>query len=318
MKLSKQFPLNALRVFEAVGRLGSFTRAGEELGMTQTAVSYQIKLLEDNIGEMLFLRKPRQIELTDTGARLLPKVSEAFGLMVDAVASARHASGETLEIHSIPTFATQWLAKHLGSFQLDHSNIAVRLLRVNKITDFARDGADIAIRWGDGPWPGLVSHQLIRATFTPMLSPKLADSIGGVHQPSDLMKLPIISPDDHWWKEWFSAAGVQNLALKGNSMNTFEAQDLEASAAIAGQGVAIISPFFFREELASGRLLQPFPLACAAHAPIWMVYPHARRNAPKIRAFQTWIDKALASDEMAATLAPPLPIPEPQNDMSGA
>ncbi len=128
MKLSKQFPLNALRVFEAVARLGSFTRAGEELGMTQTAVSYQVKLLEENIGEPLFLRRPRQISLTDAGTRLAPKVTEAFAMLSDAMASVREAVEETLIIHSTPTFASQWLARNLGSFQLRHPNIAVRLM----------------------------------------------------------------------------------------------------------------------------------------------------------------------------------------------
>ena len=129
MKLSKQFPLNALRVFEAAARHLSFTRAGEELGMTQTAVSYQIKLLEENIGEPLFRRLPRQIALTETAERMLPKVSEGFGLLADAVAGARQSGNEVLEIHSAPTFASQWLARHLGSFQLQHPHIAVRLLR---------------------------------------------------------------------------------------------------------------------------------------------------------------------------------------------
>jgi LysR family glycine cleavage system transcriptional activator len=189
-------------------------------------------------------------------------------------------------------------------------------MRVTKTTDFSRDGADVAIRWGDGPWPGLVCHPLIRATFCPMLSPALAESIGGVNEPADLMKLPIISPRDHWWTDWFAAAGIHDPALKGNRINSFEAQDLEASAAIAGHGVAILSPFLFRDELASGRLLQPFALTCAAHSPIWLVYPHARRNAPKIRAFHNWIVEIIARDDLAA----PLDMPDTalQNDMSGA
>src|SRR6185312_8624821 len=100
MKLSKQFPLNALRVFEAAARHGSFTRAGTELGMTQTAVSYQIKLLEENVGEPLFLRRPRQIELTEAGARLAPKVSEAFSMLHEAMASVSGGAETTLLIHS--------------------------------------------------------------------------------------------------------------------------------------------------------------------------------------------------------------------------
>src|SRR6478609_2620440 len=100
MKLSKQFPLNALRVFEAVARLGSFTKAGEELGMTQTAVSYQIKLLEDHIGEPLFLRRPRQISLTEAGERLAPKVTQGFAVLAEAMASVSDETGQMLHLDS--------------------------------------------------------------------------------------------------------------------------------------------------------------------------------------------------------------------------
>lgn len=296
MKLSKQLPLNALRVFEAVARLESFTGAGDELGMTQTAVSYQIKLLEGHVGEALFLRKPRRIEVTETGRRLQPKVAEAFALLSDAVHEARQVGVETLEIHSVPTFASNWLARHLGSFQLAHPHIAVRLLRVSQFRMVGSMDADIQIPWRQGDVPGMISHPLIRLTFTPMLSPALAQTIGGVREPADLLKLPIISPDDPWWKQWFTAAGIPNAELKGTKLHSYEAQDLEASAAVSGYGVAILSPFFFRDELALGRLIQPFPLALPANAPIQLAYPHAKRNAAKIKAFEAWIMETLDAE----------------------
>src|SRR6478752_5006966 len=203
MKLSKQFPLNALRVFEAVARLGSFTRAGEELGMTQTAVSYQVKLLEENIGEPLFLRRPRQISLTDTGEQLLPKVAEAFLLLNEALAEARGEIESTLLINTIATFASHWLARRLGTFQLRHPAIAVRLSTSEALIDFTRESVDVAIRSGDGNWRGLIADKLLDVDFTPMLSPKLAESVGGIHKPEDLMKLPIIGATDPWWQIWF-------------------------------------------------------------------------------------------------------------------
>ncbi len=175
MKLSKQFPLNALRVFEAVARLGSFTKAGEELGMTQTAVSYQVKLLEESIGEPLFLRRPRQISLTDTGERLAPRVTEGFAILSEAVASVSAAAEEMLLIHSTPTFAAQWLARHIGSFHLKYPSTAVRLKTSDTLIDFSRKSADLALRSGKGNWPGLRSHMLMKVTFTPMLAPALAE-----------------------------------------------------------------------------------------------------------------------------------------------
>ena len=298
MKLSRQLPLNALRVFEAVGRLMSFTRAGEELGMTQTAVSYQIRLLEEHIGEPLFWRRPRQIGLTETGQRLHPKVAEGFGLLVDAVQQARHTAVETLDILSIPTFATQWLARKLGEFHLEHPDIAVRLLRSNRPDQMLDKTFDVAIPWEDGPWPGMIAHPLAHLDFTPLLSPRLAASIGGVKEPADLLKLPVLCPQDPWWVQWFTAAGIDNPQFIGSHVHGFEAQDLEANAAMAGHGVAILSPFFFREELAFGRLIQPFPLTIPVPKPIQLVYAQGRRNARKIRAFHDWISAALEAEKV--------------------
>ena len=289
MKLSKQFPLNALRVFEAVARLGNFTRAGEELGMTQTAVSYQIKLLEENVGEPLFLRRPRQIALTEAGGQLSPKVAEAFGILQEAMASLRQPAEETLLIHSTPTFASQWLARHLGSFQLKHPNVAVRLATSDALIDFTREPSDIAIRNGRGTWPGLRAHLLMKMNFTPMLSPALADSIGGVHVPADLLKLRIIDAGDPWWAQWFEAAGVPDPGLQGRPRSRLGAQSFEASAAIAGQGVAVLTPEFYADDLAAGRLIQPFDILCNDGTNYWLAYPESRRHTPRIRAFRNWI-----------------------------
>lgn len=282
-------PLAAIRVFEAVARHLSFTKAAAELGMTQAAVSYQIKLLEERIGTPLFLRRPRQIALTDTGQRMAPKVAEAFALLGEAYSDARGGAEGTLCVSVLLTFASNWLARHLGSFQVAHPTLAVRVDTSNRIVDFAREDIDVAIRSGGGEWPGVEAHMLFRADFTPMLSPKLAASIGGVKEPADLLKLPILDPTDDWWREWFARAGVpaEELRLKpGTSMG---AQAYEASAAIAGQGVAILTRALFRAELAEGQLIQPFDLVGDDGHAYWLVYPAARRNVPKIRAFRDWL-----------------------------
>ncbi|MGG2478285.1 LysR family transcriptional regulator, partial [Rhizobium sp. BR5] len=158
MKMSRQFPLNALRVFDAAARHLSFTKAGEELGMTQTAVSYQVKLLEENIGEPLFVRKARQVALTEAGQKLAPKVAEAFNNLREAVDNVRDTSDTTLTIHSTATFASRWLSRHLGAFQLEHPSIAVRLDTSNTLIDFAQSDCDVAIRWSSDDGKGLVYH----------------------------------------------------------------------------------------------------------------------------------------------------------------
>ena len=291
MKMSKQFPLNALRVFEAVARLSSFTKAGEELGMTQTAVSYQVKLLEENVGEPLFLRHARRIELTETGHVLAPKVSQAFSLLSEAVLSARQETSQMLHIDSTATFAQQWLTRYLGAFQLEHPNIAVRLSTSPILNDFSSTQADVAIRWGKGDWPGLRAHRIMRMDFSPMLSPKLAASVGGIHTPGDLLKLTIISATDPWWPQWFRAAGIENPDLGRFPPNELGTQSFDAAMAIAGQGVAIVNPQHFREEVENGRLYQPFDLTCSDGRDYWLVYLETRRHVAKIRAFRDWMLK---------------------------
>lgn len=291
MKLARQMPLNALRVFEAVARLMSFTRAGEELGMTQTAVSYQVKLLEGVLGELLFRRLPRRIELTEAGERLMPKVSEAFVLLEEAMAAARTSADEQLVINTTATFAAHWLARRIGNFQLGAPHIAVRLITDTAPMDFGRDPGDVAIRAGRGTWPGLVAHHLMDLDFTPMLSPSLLEQVGPIGSPRDLLKCKIIDPGDRWWRVWFDAAGVPDADLEGRQRNLFGSQALEASSAIAGHGVTILTPAFYREELASGRLVMPFDLVCRDGSAYWLVYPESRRSQPKIRAFRDWLLK---------------------------
>lgn len=293
MKMSKQFPLNALRVFEAVARHASFTKAGEELGLTQTAVSYQIKLLEENLGEQLFLRKPRRVILTEAGSHLAPKVTEAFEALAEAVADVRNSAEGLLTISSTATFATHWLAYHLGSFQLQNPSLAVRLDHSQELIDFNRTQADLAIRVGKGTWPGLKSHFAMRNHFTPMLSPKLATTIGGVRDPLDLLKLRIIDAGDPWWGLWFAAAGYPDLKLEGQLRNKLGAQSIEAASAIAGHGVAILRPEFYQEDVALGRLFQPFDLTCEDGSHYWLVYPESRRNSAKIRAFREFLGASL-------------------------
>lgn len=288
-------PLAAIRAFEAAARHGSFTKAAGELGMTQAAVSYQIKVLEDRVGAPLFLRRPRQIVLTDVGQRLAPAVADAFELLSTAYAAARTGARGTLVINTLTTFAGNWLARRLGSFQIAHPSLAVRLETSDHIVDFAREEVDIGIRSGDGHWPGLAVHRLFGADFTPMLSPKLLAQSGAIQTPADLLRLPILDPGDPWWTQWFAAAKVPVEGLECRPGASLGVQTYIGSAAVAGQGVAILTPAFFAEELADGRLVRPFDLVCDDGHAYWLVYPEARRNAPKIAAFRDWILAELAT-----------------------
>jgi LysR family transcriptional regulator, glycine cleavage system transcriptional activator len=282
-------PLSAVRAFEAAARHLSFTRAGEELGMTQAAVSYQIRLLEERLGEPLFLRRPRQVKLTEAGARLAPHIREAFDRMRLAFDELARDTGGTLEINAVPTFAIHWLGPRIGRFQLENPDLAIRIKPVNEVIDFASDGADLALRAGVGPWPGLKCHKLLEAAYTPMLSPAVADTIGGVNEPVDLKKLPILDPDDEWWVHWMEKAGIDSNWLKDQRSSRMGAQVMVGAAAIAGAGVALLTPAFYERELATGALIQPFDIHGHSGDAYWLVYPEARRNVPKIRRFREWI-----------------------------
>lgn len=286
-------PLTAVRAFEAVARHLSFTRAAEELGMTQAAVSYQIKVLEDRVGAPLFLRRPRQILLSETGARLAPQVAQAFDLLRGAFAETRGQIDNLLTITAVPTFASQWLAQNLGLFQIAHPEIAVRLDSSSDMVDLLHDEVDIGIRTLPGPQGGgLACHLLLEADFTPLLSPKLAESIGGVTTPEDLLKLPMLDPQDEWLEQWFALAGVPGYSTEGRPLSMMQLQSLLGAAAMAGRGVSMLTPAFFRDDIAAGRLIQPFDLLAPAGRGYYLVYPESRRNSPKIRAFRDWIIEA--------------------------
>lgn len=288
-------PLASIRVFEAAARLKSFTRAAEELGMTQAAVSYQIKLLEERVGAALFLRRPRQIALSEVGSNLAPQVRQAFEIMREAFAETRGEIDGLLSITTVPTFASQWLAQNLGLFQMDHPEIAVRLDSTSNMMDLLNDEFDLGIRTlADPSDKGLASHLLVKADFAPLLSPALAESVGGIREPADLLKLPMLDPQDEWWAMWFEAAGVPGFSAEGRPMSIMNWQSLLATAAIAGRGVAMLTPGLFRDDIAAGRLIQPFPLLAESGRGYYLVYAESRRNIPKIRMFRDWMLEATA------------------------
>src|SRR5262245_53274530 len=172
-------PLSAVRAFEAAARHGSFTKAAAELGMTQAAVSYQVKLLEDRVGAPLFLRLPKRVVLSEVGKRLAAPVTESFQRLEAAFAALRETNDGVLSITAITSFATNWLVPRLGAFQLAHPSIAVRLETDHRLVDFAREEFDIGIRTGRGQWPGLRAHMLMPTEFTPLCSPALLARFGG-------------------------------------------------------------------------------------------------------------------------------------------
>ena len=287
-------PLAAIRVFEAAARHANFTKAAEELGMTQAAVSYQIKLLEDLLGMPVFLRQNRRVTLTRAGRQLAGPTTEAFDLLRTAYAAPD--DDMTLTISTLVTLASNWLAPRIGRFQMTHPKIAVRMSTEAHSVDFRSEEFDVAIRYGDGQWPGLRAHEVIPVAFTPMVSPALMAEYGPLEGPKDLMRLPFIDPEDPNIAIWLEDAGIGIRPAKADAKIMIGAQTGEAAAAVAGHGVAFLNPAFFRTELDTGRLIQPFDQISRDGKSYWLVYPENRRRNPKIVAFRKWLLAEAAAD----------------------
>ena len=278
-------PLPAIRAFEAAARLGSFTRAADELHMTQAAVSYQIKQLEQRLGLGLFHRQPRQVVLTPTGQRLAPAVLDAFKQLRTAFAQAIERVETELAITALPTIASAWLVPRLGAFQLAHPRLAVRLDTAVELVDLNRGEFDVGIRIGAGEWPGLDADFLLPSLFTPLCSPALRERL---RTPADMLALPRFGRE-RWWRAWFAAAGLADADLTAKPGVELDVEQHAVTAAIAGHGVALSSPLFFEQDIAAGRLLQPFELVVRDQRDYWLTYPTTLRTSEKIRAFRAWL-----------------------------
>jgi LysR family glycine cleavage system transcriptional activator len=292
-------PLSAVRVFEAAARHENFTAAAAELAMTQAAVSYQVNLLEKRLGVLLFNREGKRVALSDAGRRLAEKLVVAFDGMDAAFAALRHDDEATLTVSTTVVFANAWFAWRLGGFHMAHPRLAVRMMAVDAMSDFSRGEVDVAVRAGNGDWPGLVAEHLFDADVTPMCSPAFLAAHGGAIAAQDMLRLPLISSDDRWWPQWLKAAGV---ALPPEGFRAGLKMDSQAhggNAAIAGQGVAMLTPFFWRNDVADGKLVQLFDKLTPADLGYYLVYPPHRRNVAKIKAFRGWLLDEIAQD-MAA------------------
>jgi LysR family glycine cleavage system transcriptional activator len=289
-------PLAAVRAFEAAARHENFTHAADELGMTQAAVSYQVRLLEERIGAPLFRREKRRVTLTEAGRRLAAVASRAFDALDGAFAAIRAEDESMLTVTTSYTFANTWFAWRLGAFQLANPEMAVRLLTDDVLADFASEEVDVGVRTGLGEWPGLVSELLFRVNFTPMCSPEFLAAHGGKLTPEQLLDLPRIGPDDPWWEIWLKEAGVNVEPLIAPCGIRLGYQAHEGAAAMAGQGIALLTPFFWRNDLAEGRLVRPFQQLSTRGWGYWLVYAEHRRLVPKIKRFRDWLMAEIRRD----------------------
>jgi LysR family glycine cleavage system transcriptional activator len=306
-------PLAALRVFEAAARLRSFTRAADELGVTQAAVSWQVKALEARLGQPLFIRLPREVAPTPAGERLSRAATEAMSILRSAVSDLVDTEEGVLAVTTVQSLGAQWLAPRLGGFQIAHPKIAVRLDASSRVTDLSREPVDLALRGGRGQWPGLTAHFLLPAVQTPLCAPDLLARLGGFRTPEDLIGAPRIGSDDEW-RHWFEAAGVEAAHDPAPLRLAADAQALEVASALAGQGIALGSPILFAQEIAQGRLIMPFDIVTRYDGGYWLAYPAERARVRKIAAFRDWVLARAAEDPLIAqykAMEPNTDWPEP-------
>ncbi|MCG2840647.1 LysR family transcriptional regulator [Sandaracinobacter sp. RS1-74] len=279
-----RIPLNSLRAFEAAARHLSFTRAAEELCVTQAALSHQIKALEKRLGLTLFRRLPRGVMLTDEGAAIFPALRDSFDRIGNALGVL--AGGQIREVVTlgvVSTFATGWLLPRLQEFAVRHPEVDLRILTNNNKPELAGEGLNFAIRFGDGSWHGVHSTPLLEAPLSVMCAPSLLPDLKA---PADLLKHSLLrSYRAEEWPAWFAAAGLEAPRLTGPVFDTSLAI---AKAVASGVGVGLLPPAMFKAELANRHLAMPFDKSIAMGR-YWLTRFHIRPETAGMIAFRNWL-----------------------------
>lgn len=285
-------PLSMLRAFEAAARHVSFGLAADELGVTHSAVSHQIRGLEDWFGEPLFLRAARKVTLTLAGEALAAPLTRALDDVAKAVEAAKAASAGEEErpvlVSVEPAFAARWLVLRLDRFYAAHPNVQLHLVPTPDFVEFEQGGADLAIRYGRADWPDLVAEKLLGSATFPVVSPDLMARTRELKEPDDLSAYTLIHEDTlDDWTAWLAAAGATKVdPLKGP---IFDDAHLTLEAATSGQGVALADDALATAALADGRLVRPFALTLETAAAYYVVHPSKRSLRTAAAAFRDWL-----------------------------
>lgn len=290
--------LNGLRAFEAAARHLSFTLAAEELNVTQTAISHQIRRLEEELGLKLFVRDGRSLSLTAAGSDYLPGIRAAFqDLRLATDRLKQGADPRVLTVSTLASFAAKWLLPRFGAFQEEHPDIDVRITTSTSLVDFKKDRVDAAIRYGRGQWPGLDATWLMADELFPVCSPALLRGPNPLRKPEDLAHATLLHTtgysDD--WRLWMTVFGVP-LPSGARQGPTFDLLLMTVQAAIDGMGVAIGRSAYVRDDLEKGRLVAPFDMTLPAGAGLYLVVPEGAPASPALAAFRNWLVAAARAD----------------------
>jgi len=283
--------LNALRTFEAVARHNSFTRAAEELNVTQSAASRLVRSLEEYLQVPLFVRQSRRIELTDQGRFYNELVRDSLDLIeagtVELISSK--AGKGTLSIGMLPTFGTRWLVPRLPSFQEAHPEIALNIISSDGELDFVKERIDVAIRFGHGNWDDAICDPLMGEDIVVVCSPRLMQGEHPIDSYEALFNHRLIrhSTRPNGWEHWFRSVGVHAGHLQwGPSLEHFF---MVIQAAIAGLGVALLPSFLVEDDIRNGTLVSPFPVRVSGPGAYYLVTSAAKSELPRVKLFRKWL-----------------------------
>ena len=282
-------PLTSLRAFEAAGRHLSFTKAAAELTVTQAAISHQVKALEEHLDVALFLRLPRQLELTKAGKLLLPVVRDAFNRISESVAELhKDVANAALTVRLAPSFAAKWLSPRLDDFRQKHPQIDLSLTHSNEPADFKRQAIDIAITYGKGDWRSVVADPVLSIDFFPVCSPSFMRGDHPLTDPANLTHYTLLHDTNHNnWSDWLALAGIEDIdPARGTVVDD---TNVLIQAAVDGIGIALGSSHFVADRLASGRLVKPFDTVMHSDYAYYVVCPRKHLKRPEVNVFKTWL-----------------------------
>lgn len=301
-------PLSAVRAFEAAARHGGFRRAGEELHVSAGAVAHQVKQLESWLGMALFQRLARGVVLTGAGRRYAEALRPLLdGLAEISEAARRQDNEQVVTVTAVPSLVTRWLMPRLDRLRARHPEIEMRVLASIHTVDFLRDGVDVAIRLGAGPYPGLKAEVLMEEWFCAVCSPAFRAAAADLRTPADLPRYALLHdesepriPHEINWPRWLQAYGVTYGATAGPR---FSHTYLTLDAAVNGQGVAIAPEQLISADLGAGRLVRLLPQKVLGPYRQHLLCPPEAAARPLVQAFCDWIRAEVRADEAQATVA---------------
>ncbi len=288
-RFGKLPPLSSLRGFEAAARLGSFSKAAEELNMTQSAISHQIRVLEEFLGQPLFSRNNRHVDLTDAGIDFLQTVAKSLGLLADGVNRLEfYKKPGSVIIATNSSLGSKWLIPRLPKLKDSYPDVDPWIFPYQDPIDLTHAEIDFVIWFGDGEWPGATVEKLFDDYVTPFYSPALVRKHGIPQTPADLVNLPLLHDERREdWRAWFSAAGVEHAdTVSGVNFGDF---GMSLDAALAGQGVVLGNVSLAAPHVEKGDLVQPFSTLLPTSDAFYLAYLPQHFSRPPVEQFYKWL-----------------------------